>query len=110
LKLAVPKEAVNFITGPARHWRRDGAHPKTRYSFHCSEEVGLASASSRQGAPRPDLDQAHRSGNGRQGRIVVDDEADIDAAWKARAGSVGYRTKMFRVLARHRSEKSMTRS
>jgi 1-pyrroline-5-carboxylate dehydrogenase len=65
----IPKEALNFLTGPG------GAvgdtlvqHPKTRYiGFTGSKEVGLhISELAGKAMPRPDLDQAHGAGNGRQ--------------------------------------------
>src|SRR5260370_1157857 len=79
----IPKEAVNFITGPG------GAvgdtlvqHPKTRYiGFTGSKEVGLRiSQLAGKTTPRPTRINPTVPEMGGKDGIVVDEEADIDAA------------------------------
>src|SRR5207249_1903328 len=90
----VPKEAVNFITGPG------GAvgdtlvqHPKTRYiGFTGSKEVGLR-ISELAGKAMPGQIWIMRTVLERGGKdgIVVDEEADIDAAVEGTAqAAFGY--------------------
>jgi 1-pyrroline-5-carboxylate dehydrogenase len=90
----VPKEAVNFITGPG------GAvgdtlvtHPKTRYiGFTGSKEVGLR-ISELAAKPSPGQIWIKRTvlEMGGKDAIVVDDEADIDAAVEGTAqAAFGY--------------------
>ena len=67
----IPKEAVQFVTGSgAAVGDTIVQHPKTRYvGFTGSKEVGLRIAELASKAfAGADLDQAHRAGNGRQGR------------------------------------------
>ena len=90
----VPKEAVNFITGPG------GAvgdtlvtHPKTRYvGFTGSKEVGLR-ISELAARPSPGQIWIKRTvlEMGGKDAIVVDEEADIDAAVEGTAqAAFGY--------------------
>src|SRR5690242_6195776 len=90
----VPKEAVNFITGPG------GAvgdtlvtHPKTRYvGFTGSKEVGLR-ISELAAKPSPGQMWIKRTvlEMGGKDAIVVDDEADIDSAVEGTAqAAFGY--------------------
>src|SRR5947208_3858747 len=90
----IPKEAVNFITGPG------GAvgdtlvtHPKTRYvGFTGSKEVGLR-ISELAAKPSPGQIWIKRTvlEMGGKDAIVVDEEADIDAAVEGTAqAAFGY--------------------
>src|SRR5258706_9015047 len=90
----IPKEAVNFITGPGGAGGDPlGQHPKTRYlGFTGSKEVGLR-ISELAGKAMPGQIWIKRTVlemGGKDG-IVVDEEADIDAAVEGTAqAAFGY--------------------
>jgi 1-pyrroline-5-carboxylate dehydrogenase len=90
----VPKEAVNFITGPGSVIGDVMVqHPKTRYiGFTGSKEVGLR-ISELAAKPSPGQIWIKRTvlEMGGKDAIVVDDEADIDAAVEGTAqAAFGY--------------------
>jgi 1-pyrroline-5-carboxylate dehydrogenase len=90
----VPKEALNFVTGPGGSvGDAMVAHPKTRYvAFTGSKEVGLR-ISEKAAKAQPGQIWIKRTvlEMGGKDAIIVDDEADVDAAVEGVAQSAfGY--------------------
>ncbi|HXN25322.1 MAG TPA: L-glutamate gamma-semialdehyde dehydrogenase [Candidatus Dormibacteraeota bacterium] len=90
----LPKEALNFITGPGGSVGNAlVAHPKTRYvAFTGSKEVGLG-ISEKASKAQPGQIWIKRTvlEMGGKDAIIVDDEADVDAAVEGVAQSAfGY--------------------
>src|SRR5260370_19409224 len=79
----IPKEALNFVTGPGGTVGDALVeHPKTRFvAFTGSKEVGLNS-SEKAAKPRPGQIWIKRTvlEMGGKDSIIVDEEADVDAA------------------------------
>ena len=79
----IPDGVVNFVTGNGSSFGDALVkHPKMRFiSFTGSKEVGLQiHEAGGQGTARTNVDQAHDSGDGRQGRDCGGCRPDLDAA------------------------------